>query len=218
MTERRAPDRDTFSWQGAVIDKDLTAPPGSPSEGDRYIVGPSATGAWSGHDDDIAEYVDSAWEFYAPAEGWRVDVKDENKQYRYSGAAWGATGVGGTWQCVADWVTITQTGPYVSVSNANYQTLARGVFRGITTMESPTAIKAVIWRSSGSGSIDIRIYDVTNSQTIVEKTGITNEDPAIIQDLGSLSNLPAGASTFEVQVKTTVGTTGRLSAIQFQWG
>ena len=34
--------------QLAVIDTTLTVPPGSPAEGDRYIVADGATGAWAG--------------------------------------------------------------------------------------------------------------------------------------------------------------------------
>ena len=113
--KRRAADRDLFGWQDPVIDKDLTAPPGSPSEGDRYIVGPSATGAWSGHDDDIAEYSESAWEFYTPAEGWRVDIKDENVVYRYSGTSWIFGGGGeGVARDVLTWVI---NGPVVTGQN-----------------------------------------------------------------------------------------------------
>lgn len=44
-----------------VIDKDLTSPPGSPTEGDAYIVGGSATGAWAGWDDHIAIYWGGSW-------------------------------------------------------------------------------------------------------------------------------------------------------------
>lgn len=75
--------------QAFVIDKDLTAPPGGETEGDAYIVGGSATGAWSGHDDDIAVYHNSAWIFRTPEEGWFVFVRDENKYYTFDGAAWG---------------------------------------------------------------------------------------------------------------------------------
>ena len=76
--------------QIAVKDKDLTSPPGSPADGDAYIVGASATGDWSGQDNKIAYYdADAtAWKFATPAEGWRAWVQDEDKSYRYDGSAW----------------------------------------------------------------------------------------------------------------------------------
>ncbi len=42
--------------QLSVLDRDLTAPPGSPAEGARYIVAASPTGAWSGHAGDVAAF------------------------------------------------------------------------------------------------------------------------------------------------------------------
>lgn len=105
MTDFRVADRDKFGWQDPVIDKDLTAPPGSPSEGDRYIVGPSATGAWSGHDYEIAEYSESAWEFYSAAAGWRVDVQDEADEYRFNASIWIlVTGGAGNDTGLIEWV------------------------------------------------------------------------------------------------------------------
>lgn len=70
-----------------VIDKDLTAPPGSPAEGDVYIVAAGATGAWSGHASDIA-YFDQVWRFIEPLEGITLWIKDESAVYRYNGTAW----------------------------------------------------------------------------------------------------------------------------------
>lgn len=49
----------------AVISATVTAPPGSPSLGDVYRVPAGATGAWSGHTDDIAIYTARGWEFVA---------------------------------------------------------------------------------------------------------------------------------------------------------
>lgn len=74
--------------QPVVEDRDLTAPPGSPAEGDIYIVAASATGDWAGHDGKLAHYVGGAWAFYAPATGWRVWLKDEAQEARYDGSAW----------------------------------------------------------------------------------------------------------------------------------
>ena len=47
--------------QLAVLARDLTAPPASPSEGDRYIVASGSTGDWSGWDLNVALWTDGAW-------------------------------------------------------------------------------------------------------------------------------------------------------------
>ncbi len=64
----------------AVLDKDLTAPPGSPSVGDSYLVAAGATGAWSGQSGKYAEYFDGAWEFLTIASCF-LYVADEDKLY-----------------------------------------------------------------------------------------------------------------------------------------
>ncbi len=74
--------------QLAVKDKDLTTPPGSPNDGDRYIVGPSATGDWASEDGNIAAYQDGVWVFYDPREGWLTWIDDENELYAYDGSSW----------------------------------------------------------------------------------------------------------------------------------
>lgn len=74
-----------------VLDKDLTAPPGGESEGDTYIVGGSATGAWSGQDDDLAVYFYGTWYFVTPWKGFTVYVDDESAEYRWGGSSWGDT-------------------------------------------------------------------------------------------------------------------------------
>jgi len=74
--------------QLSVIDRDLTTPPGSPSEGDRYIVAAGATGAWAGQDLNVAAWLDGAWEFFAPQEGWLAWPQDEDKLLIWNGSAW----------------------------------------------------------------------------------------------------------------------------------
>ena len=88
MAKYHVPVIEEFEWQQAVIDKDLTSPPADPSKGDRYIVGSSATGDWSGHDGDITYYDGSAWQFITKKEGMKVWVKDEGKYYHYNGTSW----------------------------------------------------------------------------------------------------------------------------------
>src|SRR5438876_1936649 len=71
-----------------VLDKDLASPPGSPADGDRYIVASSPTGAWAGQAGKVAAYQDGAWAFFTPREGWLAWVADEDKLYFHDGSAW----------------------------------------------------------------------------------------------------------------------------------
>lgn len=61
---------------------------GGLSVGDRYLVGASATGSWSGHDDEIAEWNGTGWDFYTPKDGYILYVVSENTYYIYDQTAW----------------------------------------------------------------------------------------------------------------------------------
>lgn len=70
--------------------EDFTAtPPGSPTNGQVYLVATGATGAWAGQDGKVAAYY-TGWIFLTPKEGWRIFVKDEDAEYLYDGTAWTA--------------------------------------------------------------------------------------------------------------------------------
>lgn len=74
--------------QLAVLDKDLTGPPGGPSLGDRYIPAATATGDWTGQENDIAVYDGSGWIFLTPKNGWLAKVVDEGRVYEFNGTNW----------------------------------------------------------------------------------------------------------------------------------
>src|SRR5690606_11290456 len=74
--------------QLAVKDRDLTAPPVSPSDGDRYIPASGATGTWDGWDLNIAWYVDGVWTKLVPRAGWLAWVEDEEALLVHDGSDW----------------------------------------------------------------------------------------------------------------------------------
>lgn len=78
--------------QLSVIDRDLTAPPGSAADGDRYIVASGATGDWAGWDLNVAFWSDGAWLRLPPRIGWRTWVEDEGLLLVWTGAAWDVVG------------------------------------------------------------------------------------------------------------------------------
>jgi hypothetical protein len=71
-----------------LLDRDLTAPPPSPADGDTYLVKATATGDWTGQDGRIAFAVDGAWRFYAPFDGLTSYVVDETKLIVFDGTSW----------------------------------------------------------------------------------------------------------------------------------
>ncbi|SDN57020.1 Protein of unknown function [Methylobacterium phyllostachyos] len=75
--------------QLACLDKDLTAPPPSPAEGDRYlVVASSPGGAWAGLAGQVVRYADGVWIGAVPRAGWLAYVVDEADLYIFDGAAW----------------------------------------------------------------------------------------------------------------------------------
>lgn len=72
----------------ALLDRSLSAPPGSPAEGARYLVAASPSGAWAGHAGDIAVFQDGVWVFLAPRVGWRAVVLDEGAEILFDGTWW----------------------------------------------------------------------------------------------------------------------------------
>ena len=72
----------------AVLDRDLAAPPSSPTAGDRYLVATGATGTWSGQSGNIAAFQDGAWRFYVPQKGWRVWIGDEALLLAFTAGGW----------------------------------------------------------------------------------------------------------------------------------
>lgn len=62
----------------------VTSLPGSPANGDIYIV-PSGAGS---HANELAVRDNGAWTYFVPAEGWRAWVSDEDAVYAWNGSAW----------------------------------------------------------------------------------------------------------------------------------
>ena len=74
----------------SVKDRDLTAPPASPANGERYIIPAAATGAWAGKANQIAVRIAGAWEYHAPQVGWLAYIEDEANLAVFKPGGWSA--------------------------------------------------------------------------------------------------------------------------------
>lgn len=114
-----------FAYHLSVKDRDLATPPGSPAQGDSYIVAAAPTGAWVGKPGQIALWNGTAWVFGVPREGWRTWIDDEDLTAVFNGASWVVQAGAGTVTSVG--VTAPASGITVSggpVTTAGSITLA----------------------------------------------------------------------------------------------
>lgn len=65
-----------------------TTPPALPAEGEIWALGSGATGVWTGQDGMLAAWVDAAWDFVTPLEGWRAFGRSDAKMRLHTAGDW----------------------------------------------------------------------------------------------------------------------------------
>lgn len=73
----------------------IAAPPGGPANGDTYAVAAGGSGAWAGHDKNIAYWSTDnpaaplgEWEFFVPLKGWILGNQADGLKYIFDGVNW----------------------------------------------------------------------------------------------------------------------------------
>lgn len=146
-------------WGGVkILDRNLTAPPGSPSNGDSYIVATSPTGGWAGQAAKIAVY-DSAWKFITPSGGMMAYVHDEKVLFCYSSQESEWFPVQRLWSTVEHW-----TGQYGEGGTKIYAKC----FAGLACPDTTTTAHA-----HSISSLDVTKFinfeiSLTNGTTVTE--------------------------------------------------
>lgn len=79
----------------SVISRSLPTPPETSEEGARYIVAAAPDGAWTGQAGKLAAFIDGAWMFFTPREGWRAWDETAAELLVYSDGAWSVPQGGG---------------------------------------------------------------------------------------------------------------------------
>lgn len=71
---------------GGVIEAVAATPPATPQDGQCWLIGASATGAWSGRSGAIACYQQGQWLFQLPRDGLRLLNRATGQEILYFGA------------------------------------------------------------------------------------------------------------------------------------
>lgn len=77
--------------QPTVVSSRRTDAPVSPSDGQKWCVPPSATGAWSGHGGQLAVWWSGAWKYLIPSEGWTFWDTTNNCYVMFNSSEWRRT-------------------------------------------------------------------------------------------------------------------------------
>lgn len=177
-----------------VLSKTTTAQPGSPSDGDVYIIPAAATGLqWSTFSqNDIAIYRGGTWYAYAPVPGLIVNLAGTLQEYT-TGGGWQApsglsvprntvtalsiaAGVVNIDCSLGDYFTISLTANVTSITFSNLPGSGKGAALIIRLQQDGTGSRTVALPSSFkaiTGS-DTAVQSAANAYTILSITTLDN--------------------------------------------
>jgi hypothetical protein len=148
----------------SLIDRDLATPPGSPGDGDRYLVAASPTGAWTGHAGDIAFYMGTEWKFIEVVEGMTAYLGDEDVLLFRSGSAWNVMPIFQEWApnfssdgelyipaLVA--MTIGQGNAEIGTGTITYEKSTTAAPSTISSTTLPATLQAGAWLKVSAASV-----------------------------------------------------------------
>ena len=129
-----------MDWPAAVTSI-TNSPPGGPSLNTCHIVGTSGTGAFSGHNNALARWNDSAaWEFKTPFNGQTVYNVATTSYVKWNGSAWVASSTASLQGAYDGGNTIALvTGTDISVANSSDTLLAIGSVATLKSKDQATA-------------------------------------------------------------------------------
>lgn len=163
--------------QASVLSAAIATPPGSPANGDAYIVAASPTGAWAGQQGNIAVWSTQiattdtntkvpAWEFHAPKAGWLAYNAATSQLFLYSGTSWAALATGGGGGA-----------PNLTTQTVSYTALVADF---AILMNSASATTVTLQTSSYSAKQQFRVKNIsTGVVTITPSTGTIDGNASI---------------------------------------
>ncbi len=106
---------------------------------------------------------------------------------------------------VFNWITVPihrDTGSYKILSAASWTGVARLVWPGTFGIGKIKAVYVNAWVPGGTGSMDVRLYDLTNAQAVSGITGITSSSDINVSLLNTIVlTSPTSECVYEIQIQ-----------------
>jgi hypothetical protein len=212
-----------------------SAPPGSPAEGDRYIVAPTGTGAWAGQDNAIALYVGSQWAFAAPVTGLQANYMASGvyQIIYFDGASWKSWVDEAPFGIPRDIAIYNDAGIFSWVAPENVSRVRAMVWGGGGGGGGTAAAPASYASAGAAGGYSEGVFDVTPGQSYAVVVGVggavgaggaspANGGTGAISSFGAMISATGGnggvAADGAVQGSQTTGGTGSGGALNVTGG
>ncbi len=157
--------------QLSISARNVTAPPATPVEGQRLLLGTGASGVFAGQDGAIATYQDGAWTFLAPALGWRCFSEPDGVLLIFNGTAF------------VDVLSLIKVAQNLSLLGVNATASAQNPFSATLNAALFNALAAT---SGGTGDMRMVLNKATPGNTVSQlyqdgfsgraETGLSGDD------------------------------------------
>lgn len=178
----------------AVASRTVATPPGTPLEGDRYIVAASATGVWSGKDTLVAAWQNGSWGFFTPREGWLAWCSAEAGLLVFRDAAWQAAGASGTMDDIVHLginTTADATNRLAVASPASLFTHDGSDHRLVVNKHATTDTASLLFQDDYSGRVEIGLAGDDHLRVKVSADGTSFVTAIEIDNTSGAVALPA---------------------------
>ncbi len=155
----------------SVKARNVTAPPVAVAEGDRYLIGAGAGGAFAGKTNAVAAFDNGGWAFLSPRTGWRTFVETENTLLLFDGTNW--TDLGLALRSLQN-LSLLGIGATADANNPLSAKLNSALFAAKSPAEGGTGDLRVTLDKSAVGNTVSQLYQ-TNWSGRAE-TGLTGDD------------------------------------------
>lgn len=188
-------------------------PPAVPGEGQVFALGPAPQGVWAGQGGMLAQWVEPAWLFFAPAEGWRAWDRQAGAFCAFRDSAWqevipdlqdlDGVGIGAGWDAV-NRLSVAAEATLLSHDGAGHQLKINKAGPGDTA--------SLLYQSGWTGHAEIGLSGDNDFHLKVSTDGSAWTEALVV---AAASGRVSGAA---VQADATDTAAGKLARADFTYG